>query len=170
MAQTHELDNLDMNPARLEREWVISIETPVAGVDPVLTALGERIGLVQGAYDNCAFVSSTGQQRFRAREGSHAGEEDSVQSTATAEIRFSIPADITLLKKVFDVTFDTHVQEEPTIRVHEAWGSRSKYLNDKDNPNRYWNRPNAAEIHGSPVGEKHRTQDRGSESKDKVHR
>ena len=152
MEQTHELDNLDINPARLEREWVISIETPVAGIDPVLNALGEKIGLVQGAYDNCTFVTATGQQRFRAREGSHAGEEDTVQSTATAEIRFSIAADITLLKKVFDVTFDTHVQEDPTIRVQEVWGSRSKYLNDRDNPHRYWNRPDAAEIHGNPVG------------------
>jgi len=32
--------------------------------------------------------------------------------------------------------------------VQELWGSRSRYLDDKDNPNRYWNRPDAAEIHG----------------------
>lgn len=34
-----------------------------------------------------------------------------------------------------------HVNEEPTIRVTGAWGCRSKRLDDKDNPNRYWNRP-----------------------------
>ena len=45
-----------------------------------------------------------------------------------------------------------HVNEEPTIRVTEAWGCRSKLLDDKDNPNRYWNRPDAATLHGKSVG------------------
>ena len=79
MEQTHELDNLGMNPARLEREWVISIETPVAGIDPVLNALGEKIGLVQGAYDNCTFVtaakrlSTSKQRQARMRRMTEAG-------------------------------------------------------------------------------------------------
>jgi len=53
-----------------------------------------------------------------------------------------------LLRRAFAVIFAHHVQEEPTVHVQELWGSRSRYLDDKDNPNRYWNRPDAAEIHG----------------------
>lgn len=152
MDQAHELDDLDLKPARLEREWLISIQTPVAGVDSVLAALGGQIKLIQGLYDNCAFVAATGQQRFRAREGSHAGAEDTIQSTSVAEICVSIPTDLDMLNKVFEVVFDVHVQEDPTIRVQELWGSRSKYLDDKDNPNRYWNRSDGDEIHGTAVG------------------
>lgn len=151
MAQAHELNDLDMQPARLEQEWLISIQTPIAGIENVLSALGERIGLMQGAYDHCAFVSATGQQRFRAREGSHAGAENTIQSTDVAEIRISIPVDVELLDRVFKVVFDIHPQEEPTIHVQEVWGSRSKYLDDKHNPNRYWNRPDADEIHGKAI-------------------
>ena len=88
-------------------------------------------------------VRKAGSLRFRALEGSHASVEDTIQTTDAAEVVFSIPAD-----KAFDVIFATHVNEEPTIRVQEVWGSRSKYLNDKDNPNRYWNRPDAEQIHG----------------------
>jgi hypothetical protein len=29
--------------------------------------------------------------------------------------------------------------------------SRSKFLDDKDNPNRYWNRPDAEQLHGEAV-------------------
>ena len=53
--------------------------------------------------------------------------------------------------KAFAVIFARHVNEEPTVRVTEAWGSRSKFLDDKDNPYRYWNRPDAGEVHGRAV-------------------
>ncbi len=56
-----------------------------------------------------------------------------------------------MLNKVFETIFAAHVNEEPTVRVQELWGCRSRYLDDKDNPNRYWNRPDAAQIHGSAV-------------------
>lgn len=148
MPKTHELDNFDMRAAQLEREWVVTVQTPVAGIQPVLDALGREISLVQGAYDNCTYVRNDGFQTFRALEGSHAGAEGTVQKTTASEIVFAIPPDTKLLAKVFDTVFAVHVNEEPTIRVEEIWGSRSKYLDDKDNPNRYWNRSDADTIHG----------------------
>ncbi len=152
MTTRHELDEFDMAPAFLEREWVITIDTPIGGVEALLEVLGRDLPLVQGPYDNCLFLRESGFQRFRALEGSHAGPEGTVQQTPAAQIVFSIPPDQTLLKKAFDVIFAVHVNEEPTIRVAEVWGSRSKLLDDKDNPNRYWNRPDAEDLHGRAVG------------------
>lgn len=144
----HRLDGFDMATAHLEREWLIRVQTPTGGVQSVLEALARDVRLVQGAYDNCTFVTGEGYQRFRALEGSHAGAENTIQQTAATEITFSIPPDPVLLNKVFETLFAAHVNEEPTIRVEEVWGSRSKYADDKDNPNRYWNRPDAKDIHG----------------------
>ena len=145
------LDGLDLTPTILEREWLITIDTPTAGVDQVTKALGEHIPLVQGPYDNCLFVREAGYQQFRALEGSHAGTEGTLQRTQAAQIEFAIPPDTELLARVFDVVFAAHVNEEPTIRVSEAFGSRSKLLDDKDNPNRFWNRPDADELHGDAI-------------------
>ncbi len=147
----HVLDGLDLASTVLELEWLITIDTPVAGVEQVTKALGLNIPLLQGPYDNCLFVRGAGYQQFRSLEGSHGGDEGTIQWTAAAQIECSIPVDPALLAQVFDVVFAAHVNEEPTIRVSEAIGSRSKLLDDADNPNRYWNRPDAAAIHGEVV-------------------
>lgn len=149
---THELDDFDMTPAVLEREWVLTIDTPSGGVEPVLNALGRELPLTQGPYDNCIYVREGGFQRFRALDGAHAGAEGTVQQVPACQIVITLPPDRALLAKAFDVIFAVHVNEEPTIRVTEEWGSRSKLLDDKDNPNRYWNRPDAQELHGKVVG------------------
>lgn len=151
MTRKHELDSFDMTPASLEREWVITVDTPTGGVPQVLEALGKELPLVQGPYDNCMYVRESGYQRFRALEGAHAGAEGTIQQTPASQIVFSLPTDFDLLRKAFDVIFAVHVNEEPTIRVEEVWGSRSKLLDDKDNPNRYWNRPDAESLHGDSV-------------------
>ena len=151
MLDKHQLDHFVMKPASLEKEWVITIDTPMAGVDVVTKALGEQLPLIQGPYDHCLYVREGGYQMFRALEGSHAGAEGTVQKTKAAQIIISILPDLELLHKTFEVIFAVHVNEEPTIRVTEEWGSRSKLLDDKDNPNRYWNRSDADELHGESV-------------------
>lgn len=148
----HQLDNRDMKPALLEREWVVTVDTPSGGVPPVLEALGRELPLRQGPYDNVLFVRENCMQRFRALEGSHAGAEGTIQETPAQQIIFSLPPDPALLDKAFEVIFAVHVNEEPTIRVSEEWSSRSKLLDDKDNPNRYWNRPDAGQLHGKSIG------------------
>jgi len=144
----HQLDGLDFEAAYLEREWRVTVQTPRAGLEQLAAALGDALPLRQGAYDHCLYVRGAGRQRFRALDGSHAGAEGTLQTTDAVEAVFSIPADAALLRRAFAVIFANHVQEEPTVQVQEVWGSRSRYLDDKDNPNRYWNRPDAAEIHG----------------------
>ena len=153
MPRGHELDGLDTKPAVLEREWEIVVDTPEGGLDPLMKGLGEKLPLRQGPYDNCLYVRGAGRQRFRALEGSHAGAEGTIQETPAVQVVFSLPCDRALLAKTFDVIFAYHVNEEPTIRVTEVWGSRSKLLDDKDNPYRYWNRGDAEALHGQAVGQ-----------------
>ena len=144
----NKLDNIKMKPAHLQREWQITIQTPLGGLDNLLSALGRAIPLKQGAYDNCLYVRKSASQRFRALDGSHAGAENTIQTTDAAEVVFSIPMEVEMLNQVFETIFANHVNEEPTVRVQEVWGCRSNYLDDKDNPNRYWNRPDAKQLHG----------------------
>ncbi len=155
MIKQNALDNYGARSAYLTREWLIAIQTPVDGVKPLVNALSARIPLVQGHYDQCLYVTGPGQQRFHALEGSHAGLENGAQSTAAVEVTFSIPQDTELLDRVFETVFEVHCNEDPTIRIMETWGSRSDYLNDCDNPNRYWNRPEAQAIHGRAVAFAH---------------
>lgn len=150
MTQTA-LHNADMHVAVLKAEWLVTIDTPKGGVEVVLRGLEEDLSLTQGPYDCCSYTSGGGTQRFRCLEGSHAGEEGTIQQTAASQIAVSIPKEMVLLQRLFDSVFRHHVNEEPTIRVQEAFGSRSKLLDDKDNPNRYWNRADAGTIHGQPV-------------------
>ena len=137
--------------SKIASEWVVTVDTPAGGVAQVLEAMEENLSMVQGPYDCCTYVRENGYQRFRALKGSHAGAEGTVQQTQAAQIVFSIPQDRGLLAKAIEVIFAVHVNEEPTIRVTEAWGCRSKLLDDKDNPYRYWNRPDAEQLHGKSV-------------------
>lgn len=143
--------DIETDTAVLEREWVLVIQTPVTGMDVLLAALRTKVNLKQGHYECCLHISAPGEQQFRALEGSHAGIEDTVQSVPVVDITISIAPQENLLKQVLGVVFDHHVHEEPTIRITETWATRSKYSGDKDNPNKYWNRDDAAQIHGTAI-------------------
>lgn len=145
------LHNADMRAAILTAEWLVTIDTPTGGVDAVLQGLDNDLSLTQGPYDCCSYINGQGIQRFRCLAGSHAGAEGTIQQTVASQIVVSIPQDMTLLQCLIDSVFKHHVNEEPTIRIQEAFGSRSKLLDNKDNPNRYWNRPDADTLHGHSV-------------------
>lgn len=140
---------LDMPDTLLEQEWMITIDTPDGGLPKLLEALETNLPLRQGPYDCCSFVRAGGQQRFRCLEGSHAGSEGAIRQTPASQVVVSIPQDDALIRKVFDTIFESHVNEEPTVRVQAVWGSRSKLRDDKENPNRYWNRTDSDILHGT---------------------
>ena len=91
------LDGFDMAPAWLEREWMVTVDTPTGGLGPLVEALGRELPLRQGPYDNCLYVREAGTQRFRALEGAHAGAEGTVQETPACQVVFSLPPDPDLL-------------------------------------------------------------------------
>lgn len=137
--------------ARLEKEWVVVVQTPLNGMDNLLEALRAQLDLRQGHYDCCLHISASGEQQFRALTGSHAGDEGTIQSVPVADITLSIAPQEHILKQALAAIYEYHVHEEPTIRITECWATRSTYSDTKDNPNKYWNRQDAAEIHGTAI-------------------
>ena len=148
------LAEVDLKDTFLEKEWVLVIQTPVQGTETLLEALRKGVDLKQGHYECCLHVSEAGEQQFRALEGSHAGAEQTIQSVPVVDVTISIAPDKRLLEQTLAIIFANHVHEEPTIRINESWGTRSKYTGDKDNPNKYWNRADAQAIHGKAIAEK----------------
>ena len=140
MVKQNSLDKFGARSAYLTREWLVAVQTPADGVKPVLDALSANIPLQQGTYDQCLYVSGPGQQRFHSVAGSRAGFEGAVPGSSTVEITFSIPQDAALLDRVFETVFAVPCNQEPAVRIVESWGSRCDYLNERENPHRYWNR------------------------------
>jgi hypothetical protein len=149
MEKILELDDLDLGNACLKRELRLTIQCPDGGVDLLCKMLGNELQLKQGAYEHCLYIRKSGAQIFRALAGSHAGDEGTIQTTHSNEIVLTIPKEAHTLKKAFETIFQYGVQEEPTVHVEEVWSSHSNYLDDKNNPHRYWNRSDTDEIHGT---------------------
>ncbi len=145
-----EVTDFNLHHAELVPEWRITVQHPKGATDAMVKELGQKLALRQGAYDNNVFLRHAGSQRFRALPGSHAGNEGTIQVLDAVEVVFTIPRELALLQKAFAIIFEFGANEDPTVHVQEIWGSRSHYLNDKDNPNRYWNRPDAELLHGVP--------------------
>ena len=55
------------------------------------------------------------------------------------EIQFEIPHDRRLLEAVIETIYAVHSYQEQTIKVEEILVSRTKGLDDKTNPHRWWN-------------------------------
>ena len=132
----------------LDCRWMITVQTPLAALDDLIAAIEKDIPLLQGAYSHCMFVRRDANVRFKNEEGSHGGAEDVVRDVPSAEIVLLIPHDMESLNHAIETIVRVHVHEEPTISVTQSWSYLSGMLKDEDNPNRYWNRADAKELHG----------------------
>jgi hypothetical protein len=52
---------------------------------------------------------------------------------------FELPNDRPLVEQVVETIFQAHSYQEPLIRIATILSSRSKGLDDRNNPNRWWN-------------------------------
>ena len=50
-----------------------------------------------------------------------------------------LPDDDQLLAEVIETIYQVHSYQEPVMRIEEILASRTKGLDDKDNPHRWWN-------------------------------
>ena len=135
----------------LERRWMITVQTPEAALDDLIAGIEKDIPLLQGAYSHCMFVRRGGSTRFKNEAGAHGGAEDVVRDVPSAEIVLMIPHDLESLNHAIESILRSHVHEEPTMSVVECWGFLSGEVKDTTNPHRYWNRPDAEELHGRAV-------------------
>ncbi len=136
-----DLKTFSSKSATICREFVIRTYVPEDDVAKTLRAVTEVVPLRYGSYENVAFQSFPGTQKFRPVSGSHLGDSSRVFDFPVVEVVFSIPHDEEVLKSVIDRIFEVHIAEEPVIYIDEGWSTRATSYSDKANPNRFWNRP-----------------------------
>ena len=126
---------------RMERLLVMSVFAPEEDADRILAHVCEVVPLAQGEkYDSNSFQSAPGIERYRPREGAVAGPESEVRKRpGVVELSFELPDDQSLLERVTETIFQVHCYQEPVIKVQHVLISRSKGLDDSDNPYRWWN-------------------------------
>lgn len=125
---------------RMQSLTLLTIQAPQEDVARIMGAVVEIAPLAMGSYDSNAFVSGPGTERYRPRAGAVAGAEvDLRERPGVTEISFELPDDPVLIDAVVEVIFQVHSYQEPVIRLASILGSRSKGLDDSENPNRWWN-------------------------------
>jgi hypothetical protein len=137
---TIDTGSISTDYATLCREFIIRTYLPEEDVTKTLAAITKLVPLRVGSYENVAFHSQPGVQKFRPIAGSHLGDSQQVYDFPVVELTFSIPYDEAILKAVIDCIFATHVAEEPVIYIDEGYSTRAKSYAEKSNANRFWNR------------------------------
>jgi hypothetical protein len=125
---------------RMEPLLLVSVQAPEEDVARIMTQVTRLAPLAIGRYDSNVFQSAAGIEHYRPLEGAAAGAESEVRRRpGILELSFQMPQDQALLGRVIEAVFQTHSYQEPVIVVREVLASRSKGLDDKENPNRWWN-------------------------------
>lgn len=131
---------IEAKSLRLEPCLVVSLQTPEADVERIMASVTRLTPLAIGRYDRNVFQSATGTEYYRPLEGAAAGaESETRRRPGIVEVSFQLPKDQVLLARIVEAIFQTHSYQEPLIVVREVLASRSKGLDDKDNPHRWWN-------------------------------
>jgi hypothetical protein len=134
------MQGFETSSVRIERLLLVTVQMPAEDVDRIMEHVVKAAPLAMGKYDSNAYQSAAGIERYRPLERAAAGAEDEVRKRpGVVEVSFELAEDQALLERVVELIFQVHSYQEPVIRVESILGSRSKGLDDKDNPNRWWN-------------------------------
>jgi hypothetical protein len=134
------LRGFETKAVRMEPMLLLTLLAPPEDVDRIIAAVVKVTPLVMGKYDSNAYQSGGGIEWYRPLEGAAAGPETEIRKRpGTVELSFELPADQELLDRVIEAIFRAHSYQEPVIRLQKILSSRSKGLDDRDNPNRWWN-------------------------------
>jgi len=125
---------------RMEARCLLTFQAPPEDVDRIMEAVVRITPLPMGNYDNNAYQSAPGIERYRPLQGAAAGAESEIRKRpGTVEVIFELPDDRAILEQVVEAIFQAHSYQEPVIRLQSILSSRSKGLDDSTNPNRWWN-------------------------------
>jgi hypothetical protein len=131
---------LETTSVRMERMCLLTLQAPAVDVDRIMGEVVKVVPLAMGYYDNNAYQSAAGVERYRPLDGAAAGPETEVRKRpGTVEVSFQLPDDQQLIGQVVEAIFQVHSYQEPVIRIQTILASRSKGLDDSANPNRWWN-------------------------------
>ncbi len=136
-----ELGSFHTRSVEMVRLQIVDIYAPAEDVERIMEHVCDVDPLAQGVkYDRNAYQSAAGIERYRPLKGAAAGAEETVRMRpGIVRISFELPDDQELLAKVVETIFQVHSYQEPVIRVHHILSSRSRGLDDSDNPYRWWN-------------------------------
>lgn len=136
-----ELAEFSTKSVCMVRLLMVDTYAPVEDVERIMQHVCKVDPLAQGLrYDSNAYQSADGVERYRPREGAVAGVEENVRlRPGVVRISFELPDDQDVLAGVVEAIFNVHSYQEPVIRVHHILSSRSRGLDDRDNPHRWWN-------------------------------
>jgi hypothetical protein len=125
---------------RMEAMLMLRFQAPAEDVERIMAAVAALTPLSVGKYDCNAYQSAGGTERYRPLEGAAAGPETEIRRRpGVVEVSFRLPKDPHLLERIVEAIFQVHSYQEPFIAVEEMLVSRSKGLDDSDNPHRWWN-------------------------------
>lgn len=134
-------DGFDTRPIEMQPMWLIMFQAPDEDIDRIFDAIAEVAPLKQGNTDRNGYRAPGGIEYYRPREGTPTGaEEDTRHRPGVDEMRFFVPRDNDMLNAVIEAIYEVHSYYEPVIAVTEVLRSQCKGLDDKDNPNRWWNK------------------------------
>ncbi len=121
--------------------WRIRFMAPEQEIDNLFNAIIEVAPLIYGKTDRNAILSAPTVEYYRPMEGTPTGaEEDTRKRPGICEMAIMIPPDEDLLREILEILYYRHSYYEPPISVEPILRSETKGLDDKDNPNRWWNR------------------------------
>ena len=130
----------DTASLRMEPMLLVRCQAPEADIDRIMAQVARLTPLAMGRYDNNAYQSAGGIERYRPLEGAAAGPETEIRKRpGIVEVSFQLPRDPDLLARVVEAIFQVHSYQEPFIAVEEILVNRSKGLDDSRNPHRWWN-------------------------------
>ncbi len=125
---------------RMQRLLCVRVLAPEEDVDRIMEQVCRIVPLTQGSYDSNAWVSGPGIERYRPLQGAAAGPETAVRKRpGVVEMSFEVPDDQALLEQIVEAIYQVHSYQEQTIKVQEVLVSRTRGLDDKANPHRWWN-------------------------------
>jgi len=120
--------------------WLVWVELADRDDARVREAVVEAVGLRYGPYEGVAFESGPGKQFFRPKKGSKLGDTEETVEMPARVLTFTVEGDVKLLARAVEAVRHTHSYEEPVILIQEVLASRADFSEDRDNPNRWWNR------------------------------
>ena len=131
---------LESKSLRLEPHYLVCVLAPTEDAERIMAHVAKLSPLAIGRYDRNAFQSAAGTEHYRPLEGAPAGAEHEVRHRqGVVELSFQLPLDRDLLCRIAETVYEVHSYQEPLIMVSEILASRTKGLDDRNNPHRWWN-------------------------------
>jgi len=130
----------ETSSVRMESQFLVTVQSPTEDVDRILSHITAITSLALGKYDHNSFETAVGFERYRPLAGAVAGPEtEDRKRPGVSLFSFQIAHDQSLLSEIVEKIFQVHSYQEPVIIVETVLASRSKGLDDSENPNRWWN-------------------------------